>query len=64
MKGHENRIAMFLFVGTGLAMALGGGALFNTLPVGSPWKAVALALLIVGFAVLFIWRIMRRFPRL
>lgn len=56
--------ALAIFVACGLAMALGGGALFTSLPVGNPWKSVGLALLIVGFVILFVWRIMRRYPRL
>jgi hypothetical protein len=64
MNGPKDSFALLMFVGSGLAMVLGGGYMFTSLPEGNPWRAVGLALLITGSVILFIWRIMRWFPRL
>ena len=65
MKGKPKDALPFVFALTvALFLALGGGYLFNTLPVGNVWKAVGLGMMIVGFIILFVWRIARCFPHL
>jgi hypothetical protein len=63
MNSPKDLVALFMFVGCGLAMTLGGGYVLTNLPIGSPWRAVDLAFLIVGSLILVIWRIMCLFPR-
>lgn len=64
MNSWKDNLAIFAFVAVGGGMALGGGTLFTSMPDGHHLKAIGLALALVGFIILAIFRFMRRNPHL